>query len=55
MPAKFKDRMPQMRRVDGFDRWFIEDKNFGLSGGNVIRKDRNKLLGRLALPARFRR
>jgi predicted TIM-barrel fold metal-dependent hydrolase len=49
-PAKFKDKVPVMRRVDGYDRWFIGDKNFGMSGGNVIRKDKNKLLGRVAFP-----
>jgi predicted TIM-barrel fold metal-dependent hydrolase len=49
-PAKFKDKLPVMRRVDGFDRWFVGDKNFGLSGGNVIGRDKNKLLGRLAYP-----
>jgi predicted TIM-barrel fold metal-dependent hydrolase len=50
LPAKFKDKAPVMRRVDGFDKWFVDGKNFGLSGGNVIRKDKNKLLGRLAFP-----
>jgi predicted TIM-barrel fold metal-dependent hydrolase len=49
-PARFKDKVPVMRRVDGYDRWFIGDKNFGMSGGNVIRKDKNKLLGRVAFP-----
>jgi predicted TIM-barrel fold metal-dependent hydrolase len=45
-----KDKVPVMRRVDGYDRWFVGDKNFGMSGGNVIRKDKNKLLGRMAFP-----
>jgi predicted TIM-barrel fold metal-dependent hydrolase len=49
-PAKFKDRVPEVRRVDGVDRWFIGDRNFGSLGGNVIRADNNKLLGRLAFP-----
>jgi predicted TIM-barrel fold metal-dependent hydrolase len=49
-PAKFKGRMPEVRRVDGVDRWFIGDRNFGSLGGNVIRADNNKLLGRLAFP-----
>ena len=49
-PAKFKDKAPVMRRVDGYDRWFVGDKNFGMSGGNVIRKDKDKLLGRVAFP-----
>lgn len=48
--AKFKDRMPQVRRVGGTDKWFVGDRDFGTLGGNVIRKDNNKLLGRLAFP-----
>jgi predicted TIM-barrel fold metal-dependent hydrolase len=47
-PAGLKDKMPQVRRVDGIDYWFIGDRNFGSLGGNVIAKDHNKLLGRLA-------
>jgi predicted TIM-barrel fold metal-dependent hydrolase len=49
-PAKYKDKVPHVRRVDGVDRWFVGDRNFGSLGGNVIRKDNNKLLGRLAFP-----
>ncbi len=50
-PAKFKDKVPHMRRDDdGVDRWYCCDRNFGTTGGHVIRKDKNKLLGRLAFP-----
>jgi predicted TIM-barrel fold metal-dependent hydrolase len=49
-PAKYKDKVPQVRRIDGVDRWFVGDKNFGTLGGNVIGSDNNKLLGRLAFP-----
>jgi len=49
-PAKFKDKLPVMRRVDGYDKWFVGDKDFGMSGGNVIAKNKNKLLGRMAFP-----
>lgn len=49
-PAKFKDKVPYQKRVDGVDRWFVGDRNFGSLGGNVIRSDNNKLLGRLAFP-----
>ena len=49
-PAKYKDKVPHVRRVDGVDRWFMGDRNFGSLGGNVIRKDNNKILGRLAFP-----
>jgi predicted TIM-barrel fold metal-dependent hydrolase len=47
-PAGMKDKMPHVKRINGSDQWFIGDKNFGSIGGNVIAKDRNKLLGRLA-------
>jgi predicted TIM-barrel fold metal-dependent hydrolase len=47
-PAGLEEKMPQVRRVNGIDYWFIGDKNFGSLGGNVIGKDHNKLLGRLA-------
>jgi uncharacterized protein len=47
-PAGMKDKMPHVKRINGADQWFIGDKNFGSIGGNVIAKDRNKLLGRLA-------
>lgn len=50
-PAKYKDKVPYLRRDDdGVDRWYCGDRNFGSTGGNVIRKDYNKLLGRLAFP-----
>jgi uncharacterized protein len=47
-PAGLKDKMPHVKRIDGADRWFIGDKDFGSLGGNVIDRDHNKLLGRLA-------
>lgn len=49
-PAKFKGKVPEVRRVNGIDRWFVGDRDFGTLGGNVIRADNNKLLGRLAFP-----
>jgi predicted TIM-barrel fold metal-dependent hydrolase len=49
-PAKYKGKVPEVKRVGGVDRWFIGDRNFGSLGGNVIRADNNKLLGRLAFP-----
>lgn len=50
-PAGFKDKLPYVRRdPDGVDRWYIGDRNCGSLGGNVIRKDNNKLQGRLAFP-----
>src|SRR5262245_20950807 len=47
-PASLKSKLPRVVRVDGADRWFIGDKDFGSIGGNVIAKNRNKLLGKLA-------
>jgi predicted TIM-barrel fold metal-dependent hydrolase len=47
-PAALKAKMPRVKRVNGVDRWFVGDRDFGTLGGNVIRKDNNKLLGRLA-------
>ena len=49
-PAAWKDRMPHIKRVNGTDKWFVGDRDFGSMGGNVIRADNNKLLGRLAFP-----
>jgi hypothetical protein len=49
-PAKFKGKVPMVRRVNGVDRWFVGDRDFGSMGGNVIATDHNKLLGRLAFP-----
>ncbi len=47
-PEGMKDKMPHVERIDGADQWYVGDRFFGSLGGNVIRKDRNKLLGRLA-------
>jgi predicted TIM-barrel fold metal-dependent hydrolase len=50
-PAKYKDKVPYVKRdADGVDRWYVGDRNFGSMGGNVIRADNNKVLGRLAFP-----
>src|ERR1700741_3137371 len=43
-PADMKDRMPHVKREsDGVDYWFLGDHNCGTLGGNVIRRDNNKL------------
>jgi predicted TIM-barrel fold metal-dependent hydrolase len=47
-PASLKDKLPRVVRVDGADRWFIGDRDFGSIGGNVISTNRNKLLGKIA-------
>jgi predicted TIM-barrel fold metal-dependent hydrolase len=47
-PAGIKDKMPHVRRVDGADGWYVGDRYFGSLGGNVIARNKNKLLGKLA-------
>jgi hypothetical protein len=49
-PARLKNQVPVVRRVNGVDRWFVGDRDFGTPGGNVIDTHNNKLLGRLAFP-----
>ena len=50
-PAAMKDKMPRVvLDNDGVERWYVGDRNFGSMGGNVIRADNHKLLGRLAFP-----
>jgi uncharacterized protein len=47
-PAGMKDKMPHVRRIDGADQWYVGDRHFGSLGGNVIARNRNKLLGKLS-------
>jgi uncharacterized protein len=47
-PAGMVSKMPNVRRKDGIDRWYIGDTDLGSMGGNVIAADHNKLLGRLS-------
>ncbi|MEY2944107.1 MAG: hypothetical protein RLY97_2121 [Pseudomonadota bacterium] len=47
-PIGMKDKMPHVQRVGDADKWFCMGRDFGSLGGNVIAKDKNKLLGRLA-------
>ena len=50
-PAGMKNKVPYVKcDADGVERWYVGDRNFGSMGGNVIRADNNKLLGRLAFP-----
>jgi predicted TIM-barrel fold metal-dependent hydrolase len=49
-PAALKDKVPHIKRVNGTDKWFVGDRDFGSMGGNVITADNNKILGRLAFP-----
>ena len=47
-PAHLKDKMPRVVEKNGIVRWYVGDKDFGSYGGNVVSKERNKLLGRLS-------
>jgi predicted TIM-barrel fold metal-dependent hydrolase len=35
-PAAFRDRMPQMRTIDGVTNWYLDDEYWCTIGGNVI-------------------
>jgi len=47
-PAGLKDKMPHVERVGEADKWVVNGRDFGSLGGNVIARDKNKLLGKLA-------
>ncbi|MFM5908298.1 MAG: amidohydrolase family protein [Novosphingobium sp.] len=47
-PVGMKDKMPHVERVGEADKWICMGRDFGSLGGNVIAKDKNKLLGKLA-------
>ncbi|HMP56533.1 MAG TPA: amidohydrolase family protein, partial [Novosphingobium sp.] len=47
-PAGLKDKMPRVERHGDIDKWVCMGRDFGSMGGNVIGRDKNKLLGRLA-------
>ncbi|MFM5930015.1 MAG: amidohydrolase family protein [Novosphingobium sp.] len=47
-PAGLKDKMPHVEQVNGADKWVCMGRDFGSLGGNVIDKNKNKLLGKLA-------
>ena len=50
-PASMRSRMPQMRRVDGRDMWFVDDDiPLGPVGLSVVGKNGEKALGKLFLP-----
>jgi predicted TIM-barrel fold metal-dependent hydrolase len=49
-PAKFRDRVPQIRTVDGVTSWFLEGQFWTGLGGHTIAKGQTKTLGTLCLP-----
>src|ERR1700712_1045719 len=48
-PASMRDRMPQMRRVNNEDRWFLDDNDVGMMGATVVKKDLTKIHDRVSL------
>jgi predicted TIM-barrel fold metal-dependent hydrolase len=49
-PAHLKSKVPYQAEADGITRWFVEGQDYGIVGGNVIRQDKRKQLGRLSFP-----
>ncbi|HEX7858464.1 MAG TPA: amidohydrolase family protein [Sphingobium sp.] len=49
-PARLKNKVPYQKIVNGVTRWHVGEDDFGIVGGNVIKPDHNKLLGRLSFP-----
>jgi predicted TIM-barrel fold metal-dependent hydrolase len=51
-PAGMKAKMPHVKRIGegdtASDQWYVGDRHFGSLGGNVIARDKNKLLGKLS-------
>src|SRR5262249_31666204 len=50
-PAKLRDRVPQVKKVNGIDSWVVERDAllFPYSGVCVIRRDGSKMYGELSL------
>ena len=46
-PDTMKDKMPQVRRINGQDTWIIGDLIAGYNGGGVILPNGDKVLGKL--------
>jgi predicted TIM-barrel fold metal-dependent hydrolase len=44
-PASWLDRMPQQRTVDGVTSWYVDGALWASTGGNTIRKGREKVKG----------
>ena len=49
-PASLKERMPSLQRLGDFDIWMIDGQPMGPIGASVIRKDKNKRIGKISLP-----
>jgi uncharacterized protein len=48
-PAGMRDRVPQMRLVNGLDHWFVEDKDVGPMGASVVTRSLDKIHDRVSL------
>jgi predicted TIM-barrel fold metal-dependent hydrolase len=45
VPASMQDLMPQQVEIDGRTGWFLNGEMWASTGGNTIRRDRQKVLG----------
>ncbi len=45
VPARYKDRVPYIKTVNGVDRWYLGDMDFASTGGNVVQADGTKKYG----------
>lgn len=45
VPASLRDRVPQMRTIDGVAAWYLDDELWASIGGNTIRTGSEKVLG----------
>ncbi len=48
-PRSWRDRMPVQRTVNGKTAWFLNGEPWASTGGNTVRKERQKVLGTLAV------
>jgi uncharacterized protein len=48
-PAAWKGRLPEQRTVNGRTAWFLNDELWASTGGNTVRRGREKVLGTLAV------
>ncbi|MGE3687198.1 MAG: amidohydrolase family protein [Acidimicrobiia bacterium] len=49
-PAAYRDRVPQLRTIDGQTSWFLDGEFWTGLGGHTIAKGQTKTLGTLCLP-----
>lgn len=44
-PASWRDRLPEQKTVDGVTSWYVDGRLWASTGGNTIRKGRQKVRG----------